>query len=311
MITVTVPPTRMVVMAHGGLDVVHLDVFARGAGGGNPCPIIGAAGDLTTTEMQAIAAHYGEETGFIGHDDDGTVRLRFFVPRHEMSMCVHATVAALTVLIRDEQIDGSATLVRTDSGDCQVSWREADPPQVTVEQQRPVIGPPLGFGGELVAAAGLAPGSIDPARPIRSVSVSRAKLMVPLRRAADVHAAAPDYERLWALCRSVDTTGLYLFAPHDDGRPDHVVARQFPVDAGYPEDPATGVAAGALAAYLAQPTPSPGWQQVDIDQGDAMGRPSRLHAAAFADAEGVHRSTVTGTATIRRRERLDVAALVG
>jgi PhzF family phenazine biosynthesis protein len=141
--------------------------------------------------------------------------------------------------------------------------------------------------------------------------VSRARLIVPLRRAADVQDAAPDHERLWELCRSAQTTGAYLFAPHSDGRAGHVVARQFPVDAGYPEDPATGVAAGALAAYLAHEAlpASTGWLPIEIDQGDAMGRPSRLCASAFADSDGVHRSTVTGRATVRDHEDLaDVVA---
>jgi PhzF family phenazine biosynthesis protein len=100
-----------------------------------------------------------------------------------------------------------------------------------------------------------------------------------------------------------------VFAPHDDGRAGHVVARQFPVDAGYPEDPATGVAAGALAAYLAAEAGTDGWLTVDIDQGDAMGRPSRLRAAAFADAGGVLRSTVTGRAAIVSTELLDLDTL--
>jgi PhzF family phenazine biosynthesis protein len=129
-----------------------------------------------------------------------------------------------------------------------------------------------------------------------------------------VHAATPDLPALWELCRAADATGAYLFAPHDDGRPEHVVARQFPVDAGYPEDPATGVAAGALAAYLAAGAAlagRPGWHAVEIDQGDAMGRPSRLRASAFADTTGVHRSLVSGTATLREVERLDLGGFGG
>lgn len=145
-------------------------------------------------------------------------------------------------------------------------------------------------------------------RPIRVVSVSRPKLIVPLRDAAAVHAATPDVPALWTLCREVDSTGAYLFAAHPDDRPDHVVARQFPVDAGYPEDAATGVAAGALAAYLADQRRAdpPHWEDVEIDQGDAMGRPSTLRASALVDSVGVHRSSVTGRATFRGAEVLNL-----
>jgi PhzF family phenazine biosynthesis protein len=289
------------------LEVWHLDVFAREPGGGNPCPIVLDADALDADQMQGIAAHYGAETGFVQHDADGELRLRYFVPRHEMSMCVHATVAAATVLRATDVLEASPVTVRTGSGDCVVGYTDDDPPLVTVEQQRPVLGPPLELPAGLLAyATGVPAAALDDRRPVRAVSVSRPKLIVALREAAAVHAAAPDLPALWDLCRGAESTGAYVFAPHADGRADHLVARQFPVDAGYPEDPATGVAAGALAAYLATGT---GWHHFDIDQGDAMGRPSVLRASAFADAGGVRRSTVSGRAALRRREPLDLDGL--
>jgi len=134
---------------------------------------------------------------------------------------------------------------------------------------------------------------------------------VPLRDAEAVHAARPDFPALWKLCGQLDTTGAYVFAPHPDGDPAHMVARQFPVDAGYPEDPATGVAAASLAVYLAsQRRPAqPSWTRISIDQGDAMGRPSRLHAAALAGPDGVTHPSVTGQAIRTGQDELSLQAL--
>ena len=39
--------------------------FPRGAAGGNPCPLVTGARDLTAGQMQAVAAHYGHESAFI------------------------------------------------------------------------------------------------------------------------------------------------------------------------------------------------------------------------------------------------------
>ncbi len=292
------------------LSVTHLDVFARRAGGGNACPVVTDTAGLSTEDLQAVAAHFGQECGFVTRDPDGSVRLRFFVPRHEMAMCVHATVAAVTVLLEAGELPGGSAVVRTGSGDCRVSWDDGDPPSVTVEQQPPVLGPPLHVADALERALGLAPGSVDRSRAVRSADVSRAKLVVPLTRVEDVHAADPDLAALWDVCREAGTTGAYPFAPVP-GSPGHVVARQFPVDAGYPEDAATGVAAGALAAYLAdERRPRTSCRlRVDIDQGDAMGRPSRLQATADTDAGGVRRTTVTGRASVRSREVVDLPRL--
>jgi predicted PhzF superfamily epimerase YddE/YHI9 len=62
---------------------------------------------------------------------------------------------------------------------------------------------------------------------------------------------APSAPHDFALgCKALDdTTGLYLYAKSDeeDGA---WQCRQFPRNSGYPEDPATGIAAAALACHL-------------------------------------------------------------
>jgi trans-2,3-dihydro-3-hydroxyanthranilate isomerase len=280
------------------VQVQHWRVFPRGAAGGNPCPLVTDARELTAGQMQAIAAHYGHESGFVTSLSGSTVGLRYFVPRHEMRMCVHATIAAVAALVTSGTLTGGHVAIRTASGEHEVTWDGGDPPAVTVGQLRPWFGPPAAVHAELAAALGLPAGSISPSAEIRPVSVSRAKLIVPVRDADAVHAARPDFPALWTLCSRLETTGAYAFAPHPDGDPSHLVARQYPVDAGYPEDPATGVAAAALAAYLAsQRRPArPAWTRITIDQGDAMHAPSRLHAAALAGPDAVTQPSVTGQA---------------
>jgi PhzF family phenazine biosynthesis protein len=285
------------------IEVGQWSVFRRGQTGGNPCPVITGARSLTPGQMQAIAAHYGHETVFVTDVTPASVSLRFFVPRHEMRMCVHATIAAITELAGSGAITGGHTIASTASGEHQVGWHDDE---VTVEQYPPQSGPPAAIGAEIAAALGLPQGSIT--APIRPVSVSRAKLIVPLTDADAVHRVRPDFPALWELCRALATTGAYVFAPHQDGDPRHVVARQFPVDAGYPEDPATGVAAAALAAYLASELrpAEPAWTRVVIDQGDAMGQPSRLRAAALAGPDGITRTSVTGQAIRTGQSRLSL-----
>lgn len=287
-------------------------VFPRSSTlGGNPCPLVTDAGGLAPSQMQAIAAHYCHESGFVTSADASSAGLRFFVPRHEMRMCVHATIAAVTALTSAGVLAGQQAVVRTASGEHAVSLGTGEPPEVTVEQNPPSLGPAAAIHHQVAAALRLPEESMVTTSPIQPVSVSRAKLIVPVRDAGAVHRARPDYPALWALCQRQGSTGAYVFAPHADGDRSHLVARQFPVDAGYPEDPATGVAAAALAAYLAQGS-SPGqptWIRITIDQGDAMGRPSSLRAAALAGPSGISRTSVTGRAVLTGRDVLDLAAI--
>ena len=295
------------------VDVEHWSVFRRGQVGGNPCPVVTEARELTPGQMQSVAAHYGHESVFVTDLTSSRVGLRFFVPRHEMRMCVHATIAAITALAGSGAIAGPDAVVGTASGEHRVSWKGGDRTQVTVEQPAPRFGPSAPVQAELSAALGLPVASIAGTAPIRPVSVSRAKLIVPLRDADAVYRVSPDFPVLWEWCHRLETTGAYVFASHPDGDPRHVVARQFPVDAGYPEDPATGVAAAALAAYLAadlRPA-RPTWTEITIDQGDAVGQPSCVRAAALTGPEGTTRTSVTGRAVRTGQARLSLPAITG
>lgn len=288
--------------------VAHFRVFERRPGeGGNPCPIVAGADALSTADMQRLTEQFGEESGFVTHDEDGGLRFRFFMPRREVPMCVHATVAATTALVAGGRVPREGEMVvRTASGPCGVSWDDRTPPRVTVEQQPPQFGDPADVAAAAERALGLGPGTVDRTQTIRPVSVSTFKLLVPLRHAGDVHLAEPDFDVLWRLCEDLGTSGAYVFAPHLDGRPGHFVARQFPAGGGVLEDAATGVAAGALAAYVAERAAGAGaaWTTIEIDQGDAMGSPCTLEAAAYSEAGAVSRTTVTGSASLEREARL-------
>jgi len=80
---------------------------------------------------------------------------------------------------------------------------------------------------------------------------------------------------------------LYVFCPepHDDG-PSDLSARMFANDLGVPEDPATGSAAGCLAAYLLEHSYL-GTDLVDarVEQGYEIGRPSLLYLQAARDGD--------------------------
>jgi PhzF family phenazine biosynthesis protein len=290
--------------------VTHFRVFGRAAGGGSPCPVVEDSTELSADDMQQLAAHLGEESGFVSCRGDGW-RFRFFMPRSEVPMCVHATVAATTALVRKKRVARSGEMsVRTESGPCRVRWDDRFPPRVTVEQQRPRFGDPVHVAVLTEQALGLGRGAIDGNQPIRSVSVSTPKLMVPLLTPHDVHRVEPEFDALRQLCADLWTTGAYVFAPLPGGRARHFVARQFPVGGGVREDPATGVAAGALAAYVAQRAESATstWIAIEIDQGDKMGCPCTLHAAAYVKAGEIARTTVTGSASFTGEARVSLSA---
>jgi trans-2,3-dihydro-3-hydroxyanthranilate isomerase len=76
--------------------------------------------------------------------------------------------------------------------------------------------------------------------------------------------------------RSVGAQGCYVFCldPLDPDSPAR--ARFFGPNVGIAEDPATGSAAGPLAAYLVEHKLASERRPVIVEQGHTMGRPSRI-----------------------------------
>ena len=114
-------------------------------------------------------------------------------------------------------------------------------------------------------------------------SVARPKTLIPVKSAHRLHAAtAPtNPTRFQQMCESIDSTGLYLY---DSSSTTNIECRQFPKSSGYAEDPATGIAAGALVASLYSRSMelndgsdcNEGGVCTTILQGTAMRRPSQI-----------------------------------
>src|SRR4051794_40485805 len=228
-----------------GAEVQHAVAFADGPGGGNPCPVVLGAGGGADAQMQAAAAAFSHETCFVLEPSDrqAAVRLRYFVPRHEMEMCVHATVAAAVLLDLPE---GAA--VQTPLGLRRIE--RPGPGEAVVEQFLPDVGPPVADAGPWLAALGAGAHALGEG-PVMVVSTARPKLLIPLADERALDGLQPDFPALWALCDAAGATGVYAFTEHAEGG--DAAPPQFPVRAGYDEDPATRVGGRAPGAHPPPP----------------------------------------------------------
>ena len=106
-------------------------------------------------------------------------------------------------------------------------------------------------------------------------------------------ALAPDFA---ALGRITDS-GVSCFA----GAGSAWKTRMFAPTSGVPEDPATGSAAGPLAMHLARHGRIAFGHEIEISQGDEVGRPSKLYARVTGTAERTETIEVGGSAVIVAR----------
>lgn len=273
-------------------EVAVIRVFVRGAGGGNPVPLVADARHMSTADMQAVAARYGHESAIVlpATRSDCNWRLRFFVPEHEMEMCGHATVGSLWALRQWGHWTTPTARVETLSGVVDVEWDNAR--QCVWISQPPATSRALDEAECQLVAEVL--GLPEPAAQLamHNASTSRIKTLVALPSVAMLDALRPDFARMAEVCNAINSTGLYPYAagePDADGAP-VFHARQFPRASGYPEDAATGIAAAALWGYLTGTGPlacadaSP--PSLAVRQGDAMGSPSEIRIAPRFNAQG-------------------------
>ena len=200
---------------------------------------------------------------------------------------------------------------------------------ITAELREAVgLAPPGGTtGGAAEADDGSASSASGPAASLPAdvnSSVARPKTLVPVQDVRTLHLATDptDPGAFRTLCDRAGTTGLYLYAPVNTSASAASAAaaaaavpptatfecRQFPRASGYPEDPATGIAAAALAASLRRRGIGGSSARYELLQGTAMGRPSRIGVRFGAEEGDGSCMYVSGLVEVlsREEERMEV-----
>ena len=230
-----------------------------------------------------------------------------------MEMCVHATIGSLFVLLNIERAFNKNFKVKTPLGFINIDLRkEFNKKLIFIEQFEPVFSVKNPSLEEVITALNIRDSDIDlTIGPIQSVSSSRPKLLIPLTDYSVLSSLKPNYEYLWDLCDKYQTTGFYPFSISTRDKTLDVEARQFPKNAGYVEDPATGVAAGALASFLTKYKVLPKIEKNDvfrykIGQGFDMGKPSIIYAENGNINNVVSKPFIGGTAIIEKKEKIEL-----
>jgi trans-2,3-dihydro-3-hydroxyanthranilate isomerase len=262
-----------------------VDVFAVAPLTGNPLAVVADAERLQEPVMRAVAREFNQsETTFVlpPTRPQATRRLRSFTPAGaEVVGPGHNALGAWWWLATAGQIEldaeGGAALVQEIGGrllPLEVTGRNGRPEAIVMEQAQPEFGLTVTDRDALAQALGVEPGVSD--LPAQVVSTGAAHLMVPARDRAVVDRAQPDAARLAAVLAQVGGQGCYLYClePVDPGAVAY--ARFFNPTVGISEDPATGSAAGPLVSRLVSHGVVPDGAWVDVEQGHAMGRPSRI-----------------------------------
>lgn len=264
------------------------DVFTNRPLAGNALAVFTNADDLDVTTMQALARETNlSESAFVRRPEQpGTdAAIRIFTPTMELPFAGHPTLGTAFVLaarlrqasIALETRRGVVTVrLREESGAPQFGWMTQPLPRIEAYRH----------AAPLLAALGLAASTL----PVELYDNGPHYVFVEAATPDVVAALKPDLAQLAAL----GSTAFSVFARTDRGWK----CRVFAPGEGIAEDPATGAAAGPMAVHLARHGRIVFGEEIIIEQGVEIGRPSTLHARARGTRDRLEAVEVGGHAVI-------------
>lgn len=272
-----------------------VDAFSARPFGGNGCAVVhgGAALDAATA-MDFVRETSLVECTFTGPSDVADLRVRYFLASREIPFAGHPTLATVAALQARGLIDGGQIVLETGAGLVPV---RLTPDGIEMTQVAPVFGARL--DPALVAAAvGLTPDDI--AAPPQLVSTGLPFVITLLRDKAALRRATVQVDGLAALCASLGYSGNDMMEPFlvtlgGETAEGDTFSRLLLAPPSPPEDPFTGSATGAMAAYL--------WHHGLIaadsfiaEQGHWMGRPGQARVTRVGAPEAITGVRVSGQA---------------
>jgi len=279
---------------------VIADVFSDTPLEGNQLGVFTDAQRIPEALLQKLARelNFSETVFCYPAEGEGDVRIRIFTPAKELPFAGHPVLGAAFVLAAPLQL--GAIKLETGRGIVEIVL-ERDGGRIRfgrMSQPLPTV-QPFERSTELLRALELERSTL----PIELYDNGIQHVFVGLESERAVAALAPDAATLVRL----GAIGVNCFARAENRWKTRVFVPAF----GIFEDPATGSAAGPLALHLARHGLIPFGEEIEIRQGEEIGRPSALFACAFGSKEAVERVEVGGRAVIVARGEFRFAGIAG
>jgi trans-2,3-dihydro-3-hydroxyanthranilate isomerase len=287
-------------------DFAQVDVFAERPLEGNALAIFTDACGLSTDEMQALARETNlSETTFILPRDpeierERGIQVRIFLTTEEVTFAGHPTLGTASWLYLNHPIFRGAEQITLDLGIGPIPVRFQTPvPQEigvfgTMRQNDPTFGEVFSSADDRAAVANalsLSIDDLDPHLPPQVISTGMAFCIVPLRSLEVASRLRITSQNSRPFLDRVGAKFFHCITPANENSGAQWHARmQF--DSG--EDPATGSASGCTIAYLVRHGRAASGENIVIEQGIELLRPSRIHVSAAIENDVITKVFVGG-----------------
>ena len=272
------------------LRYVICDVFTDEQLEGNALAVFTDASGLSDRMMQRLARelNLSESVFVLRAKQSGHARIRIFTPSRELPFAGHPTLGAAIVLglpmqLQEIRLETTAGIIpvilERRAGQTPFGWMNQQIPAVVPFSDTARLFEVLGVSGSVL--------------PVELYDLGIRHVFVALESREEVAQLRPDFG---GLARSIDV-GVNVFS----GDGNQYKTRMFAPCYGVNEDPATGSAAGPLAVHLAKHGRIKFGEEITIEQGEEVKRPSRLYARAHGSLDRIESVQVGGHAVIVAR----------
>jgi trans-2,3-dihydro-3-hydroxyanthranilate isomerase len=271
------------------LRYVVCDVFTNTALEGNQLAVFTDGRELDDATMQKLAKemNYSESVFVLPPENGGHARIRIFTPAVELPFAGHPVLGSAFVLGAPLQL--AEIRLETGSGVVPITLEREGARIVFGRMQQPV--PEHDLFPEADALQDVL--GVRSQLPVEIYYLGPNHVYLELSSPDEVAGLKPDFAGI----ERVTSAGVNCFA----GSGTQWKTRMFLPGGGAPEDPATGSAAGPLALHLARHGRIEFGDEIEISQGDEIGRPSKLYARVTGTADAVESVEVGGSAVVVAR----------
>ncbi|MGA9986166.1 MAG: PhzF family phenazine biosynthesis protein [Terriglobales bacterium] len=264
------------------LAMVQVDVFTDRALTGNSLAVFLDGRGLSTEQMQALTREMNlSETTFILPGDAAAektrgVRARIFTVQEELPFAGHPTLG--TAFVLRGQTGAAEVRLDLNVGTVPVRFTEQPPQPVFGEmtQKNPEFGAILDVN-DVARVTGLSAADFDSSAPIQTVSTGVPFTIAALRSLKTLQKIRLDLDRAAEYLARSGGQFFYFVCRETVDPQARLHARMIFYNG---EDPATGSAAGCCSAWMVAHGVAASDEQVLIEQGLEVHRPSRIFVRA-------------------------------
>ncbi|MBN1330851.1 MAG: PhzF family phenazine biosynthesis protein [Candidatus Heimdallarchaeota archaeon] len=251
-------------------------------------------------------------TAFVSKSTKADFRIEFFSPKKQVPFSGHATLAAVWLLAELKKIPPNTNKINieTEKGifPCEIHWEKDTVSKIFVTLKSPEFQEIDIDKQKLADILGIRTDKIESNEklPLIVADVGSPKILVLISSKEMTDALVPKYDEIERLCRKHKATGLHLYTFDTYSEGTTCYTRQFEPLRGVTETAVSGLANGALAAFLVKEGFAPPGTII-IEQGESLDRNSRVEVKIEATKSGIKSVKIGGKAQVMFKIELNKA----